>query len=277
VGAGGDWAVRVPRDTSYPEVTGGLEVEAGVLPWLTPFGLPTPREPQSIRGVDGALRALAHRAVEGEVATPVAIAGRARRARFARDVGRFLAALHALDRDAAREAGARDRELWSERYAPVIEECRDLLPERSYAWLSGVAARFEREGATGQAPRTFVHGDIAPQHLYVDDAGTLVGVIDFGDAMIADLAIDLAGVLWGYGWPLTEQVIAAYEGAGGAIDRDARRRMQFYVDVVPIYLVRFGYQYGAGEQARGVRQIAARAAAATRRSRRRSQGGAALR
>jgi aminoglycoside phosphotransferase (APT) family kinase protein len=269
----GDWAVRVPRDASYPEVTGGLEVEAGVLPWLEDCGFATPRDPRAIRGADGTLLAVTHRVVEGTVATPEAITGRARRARFANDIGSFLAGLHALDPDAARAAGAPDRELWSERYAPVIEECRDLLPERSYAWLTDAAARFERGGATSQAPRSFVHGDIAPQHLFVDDEGSLAGVIDFGDAMVADPAIDLAGVLWGYGWPLTERVIATYEAAGGVVDDDARRRMQFYVDVVPIYLVRFGYQYGPEEQRRGVRQIAARAAAASRRS----QGGAALR
>ncbi len=253
-----------------------------LLPLLEAAGLPTPRGARAILDGDSELGAVAHRLVEGAPAVPGRIAGRARRARFAADVGTFLGRLHAVEGDAARTAGVPELDLWPDRYAQLVEECRDLLPPRSRAWLEATADRFVAAGGTSQARRTLVHGDLGPQHLRVDEAGVLVGVIDFGDAMIADPAIDLAAFLWGYGWPLTERVITGYEAAGQALDLDARRRMQFYVDVVPLFLVRFGHQFEGGAVRRtGLRQFAARAAAETRRSglgsEHGSQGAAALR
>lgn len=266
--AGGDWAVRVPRDASFRAVTGDLRVELALLSLLEAAALPTPREGRAIRGGNGALLAAAHRLLEGRRAEPARIAGRVRRARFAAAVGTFLARLHAVDVGEARAAGAPELDLWPDRYASMIDDCRPALPPRTRTWLDGIAARFVAGGGTSQAPRTLVHGDVSPQHLRVDEGGALAGVIDFGDAMVADPAIDLAGVLWGYGWPLAERVIAAYEAAGGTSDGDTRRRMRFYVDVVPLFLVRYGDEFDGGETRRaGLRQLAARAAAATRRAR----------
>ena len=187
-------------------------------------------------------------------------------------MGTFLARLHAIDADVASDAGVPTVDLWSDRYAPMIEQCLPLLPLRTRDWLEATAAAFAAAGETSEAPRALVHGDISPQHLRVNEAGGLNGVIDFGDAMIADPAIDLAGVLLGYGRPLTERVLDAYLEAGAALDPDARRRMRFYVDVAPLFLVRYGDSVdGSGTHAgatrrAGVRQLAARAAAATRRS-----------
>ncbi len=211
---------------------------------------------------------MAHRLVEGERAERRRIGGGARRAHFANDVGRFLARLHAIEVDAARGAGAPELDLWPDRYRPMIEDCLPLLPLRTRAWLTSTAAAFVAAGGTSTAPRRLVHGDISPQHLRVDEDGVLSGVIDFGDAMIADPAIDLAGVLWGYGWPLAEQVLAAYVESGATLDDDARRRMRFYVDTVPLFLVRYGDAVDStGDTLRaGVRQLAGKAAAATRRS-----------
>ena len=266
--ADGDWTMKVPRRDTSREVTGDLRVEAGLLPLLAAAGLPTPRDARAILDGRGELLALAHRFVEGGRAEPQSIAGRARRARFASDVGRFLARLHAIDVEGARAVGVPELDLWPDRYAPMIEDCRPLLSPRTLAWLDETAAPFVAAGGTSTGPRTLVHGDISPAHLRVDEVGTLGRVIDFGDAMIADPAIDLAGVLWGYGWPLAEQVLAAYVETGATLDAEAPRRMRFYVDTVPLFLVRYGDAVDSTGDTRraGVRQLAARAAAATRRS-----------
>jgi aminoglycoside phosphotransferase (APT) family kinase protein len=110
-----------------------------------------------------------------------------------------------------------------------------------------------------------IHGDISGPHLLLDDASNLAGVIDFGDAMIADPALDFAGVLNDFSWAFLERVLAAYEAAGGAIDAAARKRARFYIDVAPIFQVVYGDRVRGGAERRdGVRRIAARAAAARR-------------
>ena len=48
----------------------------------------------------------------------------------------------------------------------------------------------------GGAP-VLCHGDIAPEHILVDEAGgRVLGLIDFGDLLVGDPAIDLAGVCY---------------------------------------------------------------------------------
>jgi aminoglycoside phosphotransferase (APT) family kinase protein len=51
--------------------------------------------------------------------------------------------------------------------------------------------------APHDAPQTavVVHGDLYGRHLLVDDAGALTGVIDWGDVLLGDPALDLAAAL----------------------------------------------------------------------------------
>ena len=94
----------------------------------------------------------------------------------------------------------------------------------------------------------------------------LAGVIDWGDALIADPAYDLAALLANCPRGFAERVIDAYEGPASR-DLDMRRRAAFYVDALPIWQVHFGGDMDDGETRRvGVRRIAARAAAAARAS-----------
>ena len=51
-----------------------------------------------------------------------------------------------------------------------------------------------------------IHGDLAMEHLLVDADGNLGGVIDFGDAMVADSALDFSG----FPDELAQSVLALY-------------------------------------------------------------------
>lgn len=257
---GGDWAVRVPRGAAFAAVTGDLEREVRLLPRLEAAGLPTPRDARAVYA-DGALAAVAHRVIEGEPLTPARLGRGRRRAAFAAALGEFLTRLHAFPRAEARAAGVPELDLWADRYQSMLADGRAALGPRSRAWLDATIASFLAAGAMRGAPRTLVHGDIAAAHLLARD-GALTGVIDFGDALIADPALDFGGLLLAYGWPFSEQVLTAY---GGDIDPHFRRRMRFYVDIVPIFLVTFGHMFNDGQdRIDGLRQFAARAAAAHR-------------
>ena len=75
-----------------------------------------------------------------------------------------------------------------------------------------------------------------------------------------------AGVLNDLRWRDLERVWAAYREASGSLDADVERRTRFYIAVVPLFRVLYGEAAeGPAERLTGLRQFAARAAAATRR------------
>lgn len=242
-----------------------LQREARLLRALERYdlGVTTPRGMRTIR--DGrTFLGTVHEYVEG---TPFSNGLRgAARERLCADIGRFLAALHAVPTAAATRAGVPERDLWPDLYRGLIDETLPHLGDRARTWIAHTAEDFERGGGTRHAPRVLVHGDIQQKHLLVDEHGALSGVIDFGEAQVADPALDFAGVLNQLAWPDLERVWVAYRAAGGHLDADVERRVRFYIAVVPIYRVLYGEAAaGPAERLAGIRQLAARAAAATRR------------
>ncbi|TAJ16903.1 MAG: aminoglycoside phosphotransferase family protein, partial [Dehalococcoidia bacterium] len=117
-------------------------------------------------------------------------------------------------------------------------------------------------GGTTKAPRRLIHADISGAHLLLDDERRLSGVIDFGDMLIADPALDFAGILNHLTWRDLERVWAHYEAP---LDADVERRVRYYIEVAPVFQVVYGADgVGPQERANGVRRLAARAAAARR-------------
>ncbi len=264
---GGDWSVRLPRPEAAWAIP-DLEREAMLLPALERHvtTTETPRDARVIRDAGGAFVAAVHRYVEGLPPSSRTIRG-AKRKRLAAQIGAFLAELHAFPADEARRLDIRETDLWPDSYQPLIASSLPHLGPASRAWLEAQAASFAAGGGTSDAPRVLVHGDIAGPHLLLDDDANLRGVIDFGDAMLADPALDFAGILNEFSWAFLERVLTHYEVAGGAIDRRARERARFYIDVVPIFQVEYGEFVRDGEERQtGIRRIAARAAAAARAS-----------
>lgn len=93
--------------------------------------------------------------------------------------------------------------------------------------LSGEYARF-LDGNWDFTP-VLVHRDLAPEHILVDDAGHVVGLIDFEDAAVGDPAIDFAGLVPVLGWDRVEDLLVAY---GRPVDRD---RLRCYWWLVPVH------------------------------------------
>ncbi len=77
----------------------------------------------------------------------------------------------------------------------------------------------------------FCHNDVRDEHLMVDpDTGLVTGLIDWGDAVLGDPALDLATVLTDFGPEVYRRVLAGYrapreDGLGERLRHLARRRM----------------------------------------------------
>ncbi len=264
--AGGEVALRVPKPRSW-WAGADLEREAMLLPALESLGLPVPRGARLLRGGSGTVLGALQSIVPGAPMSDVP-ARAAPRARFASDVGAFLARLHAVALDGVggvRTLGVKDVPMWDGHYAPMIERCLGVLPPASARWLADRARAFLDGGGVESSPRVLIHADCSGDHLLAYADGALTGVIDWADAMIGDPVLDFAALLDDYGAPFLEAVLPAYTRAGGSVDPDARRRAAFYVEVAPVFGVLLAEDAGFPEIARADRRrFAARAAAVTR-------------
>ena len=126
------------------------------------------------------------------------------------DVGRQLARLHRV-REVPAEVPADDGA--PDPVALLGGLCLDgWIDNGAAAWLAECFARLDAD-VPADPPRVLIHGDIAPQNLLVSADGDLTGIVDWGDAMVADAATDFAKVRLEY----VPAVLAGYR-AGGAPD-----------------------------------------------------------
>jgi aminoglycoside phosphotransferase (APT) family kinase protein len=93
----------------------------------------------------------------------------------------------------------------------------------------GSALRYRIEAFLGSAPpagdfpRVFSHNDLGSEHVLID-AGTVTGVIDWGDAAIVDPAYDFGLLLRDLGSGGFEAALAAYSRPVAGL----RERAWFY-------------------------------------------------
>ncbi|MGQ4268744.1 phosphotransferase family protein [Nocardiopsis changdeensis] len=188
--------LRVPRG---PDHEADLRKEAALIPVVRAAGVPTP---ELVEYREGEPPTMLLERLPG-----TDLVGRAPGRDVLLDLGRRLAALHAVPADALpglpRETGDPDPAALVGRVhaAGYIDaDTAGLLR----AWCAGLAPLVP--AAAASAP---VHGDIAPQNLIVTPEGALAGIVDWGDAAVADPATDFAklppawlpAVLEGYGVP----------------------------------------------------------------------------
>jgi aminoglycoside phosphotransferase (APT) family kinase protein len=197
------WVVRVPRRTTASAM---VDLETRLLPRLAaavPFAVPQPAGHCALP--DGG-RGLVYPYLPGAPLHP----GELRPGTgLAPELGRALARLHDVPPEIFDEAGAPTY---------TAEEYRQRR-------LSDV----DRAAATGHVPATLlarwesaleqvshwrfaatpVHGDLAAEHVLVDD-GRVSGIIDWGEARVADPADDLAWVAVGADSDALDAVLESY-------------------------------------------------------------------
>lgn len=251
----GDLVVRVPR---LDWAAGEIERQACLMPRLRALGLPVVDGSCVLRDDASAVLAGVHHYVAGD---PARARGRAQRESLARQVGAFLARLHALPLDEYRARGAAERELWPGRFGVLVARLRDGLPEGSRTWVDDSARHLR--GAMRTAPlRVPLHDDLQPAHLLLDDAGALVAVLDWSGPQIGDPALDFRRLVQFFGTDFAELTLRNY---GGPVDAQFRERMHLYAALGPLMTIEAGIDRGLPYwETYGRRQIAARAAAAAR-------------
>ncbi|MGW9349980.1 phosphotransferase family protein [Nocardiopsis flavescens] len=193
---GGALVLRVPRG---PEFAADLRKEASLLPVARAAGV---RVPELVEFREGDPPTMLLERLPG-----ADLVGRAPGRGVLLDLGRQLAALHAVPAGAVpglpRDTGEPDP-------AALVGRARDAgyvdadTADLLLAWCADLAPRVP--APAGPVP---VHGDFAPQNLVVAPDGVLAGIVDWGDAALADPAVDFAklppawlpAVLAGYGAP----------------------------------------------------------------------------
>lgn len=214
---GEDRVVRLPR---WPGGGEALRREARLLAWLAPrlpgaalpavlhLGDPAPLAPE---GFSVARRVTGEAALGMALPDPVGLGA---------TLGRWLADLHALN---PQDSGLgvdldptghdwRDAALDDLHVASVA----GVLPDA--AWWAAHAQAVPDLREVGPVP---IHGDFAAEHVHLDGAGRLSGVLDWVDAALGDPARDLAGLLhWGNP-VLWHAAQAAYPASGAVWERAA--------------------------------------------------------
>jgi aminoglycoside phosphotransferase (APT) family kinase protein len=235
----GPWVLRVPRTTAARK---RILDQAHVYQVMAARGLPVPRDAGLAHDAEGEVAAGFYRYVPGEPA----IASR-RTPGLARDLGRFLSALHAVPVELVRGSSEEVSDLWAERFRPCWDRCRPHLPAGARAWLEGVIARFlaSRETTGGRLVPT--HGDLTEEHVLVGPDGRLGGIIDPSGPRITDPALDFGSLTENFGWAFADAVLAAYTGP---LDPGFARRVSFCASVRPLVTIDAGLRHRSEERFR---------------------------
>lgn len=158
-------------------------------------------------------------------------------------VGAALRVLHALDPAPFARIGV------PEDLEPDLSDWRDdALDDLDAVGVLGALS--PQEGAdlerilvrplTAAVRPRLLHGDLAAEHVLLDDGGIPVALIDWSDACLGDPARDLAGLLhWG-GAPLLAAAATAY----GPLSTAVVERAGWYAACRAVADIRFGAERG---------------------------------
>ena len=241
---GGRFVFRVPRSE---EAASGAERERRLTSMLAarlPLPIPLHRfvvEPSERLpfGASGYAR------LSGEPGIQLGAEPPQRRA-VARVLGAFLRALHDVDVHIAAEAGAPpdDDPTLEEWSAQAVEDVARARGEGLIdAETSASLQRYLGAAPVGPYRPTLVHGDLAAEHVLLDADGSVSGVIDWSDAMIADPALDLAGFFhWG-GAEMLAEALETY----GASDAETITRARWFAACRAVADIVFGVDEGKPE------------------------------
>ncbi len=189
--------------------------------------------------------AMGYRRVEGDALTPEGV-GAEMQSDIAGEIGRFLAALHALPVAGFAElapGGGDPRPGFGRLRDAVLPSLREQLQsgevETVEAWWDELLA----DDTMAAFEPVLRHGDLWWGNLLV--AGTpprLVGVLDWENAQIGDPAGDL-GTQFHLGSEFTHAVLTAYGAVGRTVDASFRHRVQRHWELREFYGIRFAVRY----------------------------------
>jgi len=167
---------------------------------------------------------------------------------LAREIAMLLTTLHSVPAPEARAAGVIEldmtepgrREWWDHGMAAAAElRGRDPVIDRALAWVSTNPTIAAADGSL-----QLIHGGLEARHVIVDPAtGSLVGVIDWTDAQLADAARDFVFLVTWQGWRFAEEVLRLYPRT---LDQDFRARIRYGAQALS--LIELGYAHEQGRE-----------------------------
>lgn len=152
--------------------------------------------------------------------------------RIGRQLGPFLASLHAFSVEQALELGVPSAESYLDDFEALCEEIapflRGELTAQQYERMRAWCEWFIRMERTSAQPRVLLHGDFWWENVLVNEAhDRVVGVIDLGDAMVGDCAQDFARLRLS-SQSLMHAAIQSYVAHGGLTGPDFQARLDRY-------------------------------------------------
>ncbi len=149
----------------------------------------------------------------------------------AQRMGEFLAALHAFPADRAEALGVPAEPTSGDHAEDLLDEVQSLaekIEPRLPAALRQACEPF-LEGTVERppphtGPRCLTHSDLQAEHVLLDGAGRVCGLIDFGDVAIAEPTVDYVGLCVWQGWGFAQAALAA---AGRRLNESSERRLRF--------------------------------------------------
>lgn len=175
-------------------------------------------------------------------------------AAFEADFVGFLNDLHGSTAE-ARKALAETTGSYQEGYAPVdwaaeLERVGDLLSERLGRETRVVVARLLAGDL--QPPDAFpgepvlLHFDLSEDHVFMDDFGRVLGVIDWADAGFGDPAVDFIEATAWLGPEFLERALAGYRHP---VDAGFRDRVRYGATVVALLNLAYAVERGDAQRA----------------------------
>jgi macrolide phosphotransferase len=131
-------------------------------------------------------------------------------------LGRFMAALHTVPAAEAVAAGVPlvPASANRGRYARYLEFGVAELGLHP-AWVERLQRWLDRDDLWSEST-VLLHGDLHCGHMLVDEAGALVGVIDWSDAEVGDPAREFVAAAQSLGMAAIDRLVAIYRESGGA-------------------------------------------------------------
>lgn len=238
---GTDWVLRVPR---RPDVAAKLADERRILDFIGPrLEVAVPKWEVCTEEL------IAYRRLPGRPGLTIDAGGQPiwhfdpASPEFAAALGRLIAALQAVDAEAAGKSGvpvisaALVRAEWRANLERVEAEfsIAPSLRERWGRWLD--------DDALWPPHTAFTHGELYAAHVLVDTPGKIVGVLDWTTAKVADPAIDFTYQHM-MGPAAFEATVAAYLEAGGREHPHLAERCKALAAAAPLSYGVFALQSG---------------------------------
>ncbi len=117
----------------------------------------------------------------------------------------------------------------------IVSKVRPLLNAKAQKRLSSIIEDFRNHGDDFRFKSGLIHCDLNGANILCDpSAKRITGIIDWGDACIADPAYDFSGLLYEYGTKSLDGLLSHYSVEDSS---SFKRRVSFYSSLIPFRII----------------------------------------